>query len=125
MALPYPHHEENDMMRSMHSMWSKMYRQHQRFFQQSEPGHYAILSWTDNAATEYSYLIQRCSNIGCSDFANLPIGALANAAGYTDSTLTAGFGYTYRVIAVGASGSSAPSILHQLALITSLSMQQD
>lgn len=65
----------------------------------------AILSWTDIALDETSYVIERSSNNGA-NYSVLATRA-ANTIAYTDSTAKGGATYTYRVKAVNAAGSSA------------------
>jgi len=64
------------------------------------------LSWNDNAVDETGFQIERSTN-GVSF--NLAGTAGANAAGYTDSGLSAGTSYWYRVRAINAYGQSGYS----------------
>ena len=65
------------------------------------------LTWTDNSNNETGFEIERSPTAG-SSFTLLHT-TLANATGYTDTGLTAGTSYYYRVRAVNASGTSAYS----------------
>jgi fibronectin type 3 domain-containing protein len=54
------------------------------------------LTWTDNAADEAGFTIERCTGSGCGDFTEVArVGV--NAAGYADSGLNASTTYRYRV----------------------------
>jgi len=70
----------------------------------SSPSTSLSLSWRDNATTETSYQIDRSAD-GTSFVAISSVGA--NVQSFTDSGLSAGMAYYYRVRAVNASGSSA------------------
>lgn len=66
------------------------------------------LGWTDNSGNESGFVIERCANKNCTNFA--PIKQVsANIRTYTDTKFNAGTSYTYRVRAVNAGGSSAYS----------------
>ncbi len=60
------------------------------------------LSWTDNAATETGYKVERCTGSSCTNFAAIAV-LPANAAGHTDTSVTSRATYRYRVAAQSAS----------------------
>lgn len=66
----------------------------------------ARVRWTDNADNETSYRIERCLGAACTDFAEQTAGA-ANDTSFTDTGLTAGATYRYRVRARNGVGNSA------------------
>ena len=73
-------------------------------------GPQVLLSWLDNADTESSFIIERSDNGGA--FAMLTTVPTNNSTGkvsYTDTTVTAGITYDYRVAAINAAGISAYS----------------
>ncbi|MBI5141144.1 MAG: DUF2341 domain-containing protein [Nitrospirae bacterium] len=54
------------------------------------------LAWLDNSISETGFMIERCKNAGCSDFA--PVATTAgNATAYSDTGLDVGTTYNYRV----------------------------
>jgi subtilisin family serine protease len=66
------------------------------------------LSWQDNSSAEQAFMIERCAGVSCTNF------ALANVVGagvtsFTDSGLTPGTWYRYRVRAHRPRELSAPS----------------
>jgi hypothetical protein len=63
------------------------------------------LSWTDNAGNETGYRIERA--VGAKGTFLFLAQVAANVTTVTDSTITAGTTYRYRVRAFNASGSSA------------------
>ena len=66
------------------------------------------LSWSDNSSNEDGFEIERCEGSGCTTF--LSIGqAPANAAGFSNTALSGGTTYTYRVRAFNAGGGSGYS----------------
>ncbi len=66
------------------------------------------LSWTDSAANEEGFKIERCQGAGCSSFAQVAtVGA--NVTNYANTGLSAGTPYTYRVRAYNSGGNSAYS----------------
>jgi hypothetical protein len=65
------------------------------------------LAWTDNSANETGFKVERSANAG-GTWAQLTLTA-ANATTYSDSSLTCGTSYTYRVTATNAGGDSDPS----------------
>lgn len=66
------------------------------------------LSWVDNASTEAAYNVYRCTGSRCTP-STLVAALGANATTFTDTTVARGTRYTYRVRAVNAVGTSAPS----------------
>ena len=66
------------------------------------------LTWTDNSGDETGFKIERCSGAGCSAFT--PIATVgANVASYSNTGLTAGTSYSYRVRAYNDGGDSGYS----------------
>jgi carboxypeptidase T len=66
------------------------------------------LSWTDNATNESGYYIERCTGSKCTNFTRIAtVGA--NATSYSNTGLTAGTTYRYRVAAYNDYGLSAYS----------------
>jgi hypothetical protein len=64
------------------------------------------LGWSDNAANEAGYRIERCSGIGCSSFIEVAtVGA--DATGFTSTGLAMNSFYSHRVRAFNAAGTSA------------------
>ncbi len=66
------------------------------------------LAWTDIATTETEYQIERCSGVGCTNFASIATVAV-NAQVYSNTGLTAGLIFRYRVRAANLSGPSGYS----------------
>jgi hypothetical protein len=66
------------------------------------------LAWTDNATNETAQYLERCTGVGCTNFAQI-ISLPAGATNYADTGLTAGTSYSYRVRAHGTTGDSAYS----------------
>ena len=65
------------------------------------------LTWSDNATNETAYTIERCTE-GCTTFTQIAqVGA--NVTAYSNTGLTAGATYSYRVRASNAAGNSAYS----------------
>lgn len=64
------------------------------------------VTWTDNAANEASYRLERSVN-GGSFLLWIVLGA--NTTGYVDTAVTAGSTYSYRVVAANGVGYSTPS----------------
>ena len=63
------------------------------------------LTWTDSDNTEQGFKIERCTGVGCSDFAQIAtVGA--NVTSYSNTGLTASTSYSYRVRAYNAAGDS-------------------
>lgn len=66
------------------------------------------LSWTDHADNESGFKIERCQGSGCTNFSQIAtVGA--NVASYSNTGLTAGTAYTYRVKAYNTAGDSSYS----------------
>jgi len=66
------------------------------------------LSWTDNAGNESGFMIERCKNPNCTNFAQIAqIGA--NVTTFADTTVNKNTAYNYRVRAFNATGNSAYS----------------
>jgi hypothetical protein len=66
------------------------------------------LAWADSSPNESSFLVQRCSGNGCSNFA--PVGSVgANVTSYSDTTVSPGSTYEYRVLAHNTASTSLPS----------------
>src|SRR3989344_9006760 len=61
------------------------------------------LSWTDNATDETGFVIQRKTT---GDYSQISTVA-ANTTSFSDTGLTAGTTYTYRIYATGAEGDSS------------------
>lgn len=64
------------------------------------------LSWTDAASNETGFRIERCTGGACSDFAEVAVVA-ANATSHSDSTLTFGTLYRYRIRSYNGVANSA------------------
>jgi subtilisin len=63
------------------------------------------LAWTDNASDETGFKIERCTGVGCSDFAQIAtVGA--NVTSYSNTGLAASTSYSYRVQAYNTAGDS-------------------
>jgi len=66
------------------------------------------LRWNDNSSNETGFKIERCQGTGCGSFVQIAqVGA--NVTTYSNTGLSAGVSYTYRVRAYNASGNSAYS----------------
>ncbi len=64
------------------------------------------LTWIDGDASEQGFKIERCTNVGCSDFSQIAtVGA--NVTSYSNTGLTASTSYSFRVRAYNAAGDSA------------------
>jgi hypothetical protein len=63
------------------------------------------LTWTDNATNEDGYRIESCSGAACANFAQIGTVA-ANVNAFSNTGLTAGTSYSYRVRAHNAEGAS-------------------
>lgn len=63
------------------------------------------LAWTDNADNEDVFIVERCTGAACTNFAQIATAA-ANATSYSNTGLTAGTTYRYRVAANNAGGDS-------------------
>jgi tartrate-resistant acid phosphatase type 5 len=66
------------------------------------------LTWTDNANNETGFNIERCSGSGCSNFTQINQTG-ADVTSFSDSGLSAGTTYRYRVRAFNGSGNSGYS----------------
>jgi len=64
------------------------------------------LTWTDNAANEDGFRIQRCTGAGCTNFTQIAT-AGPNATSYSNTGLAGSTTYNYRVLAHNAGGESA------------------
>jgi hypothetical protein len=63
------------------------------------------LTWSDNANNESGFKVERCSGVGCSDFAQVAsVGA--NVTSYCNTELGASASYSYRVRAYNTGGDS-------------------
>jgi predicted phage tail protein len=66
------------------------------------------LNWLDNSSNETGFKIERCQSTGCSNFTQIAqVGA--NVKTYSNTGLSAGVSYSYRVRAYNAGGNSAYS----------------
>jgi hypothetical protein len=63
------------------------------------------LTWNDNANSETGFSIERCTGVGCNNFASVG-GVSANLKAYSDSTVVGNTTYSYRVAAYNLSGYS-------------------
>ena len=67
------------------------------------------LAWTDNATSEFWHAVERCAGAGCSGFVEIGRALGENGTGFRDTPLPSGATYTYRVRAVGFTGTSGYS----------------
>ncbi|MGV8847270.1 multicopper oxidase domain-containing protein [Tessaracoccus sp.] len=74
---------------------------------QAGPG--VVLTWQDNANNESGFVVERSADAGATFTTIATTGAAANTGTYTDTTPAIGTTYAYRVTAVNAAGTSAPS----------------
>jgi len=66
------------------------------------------LRWTDNSTNETGFKIERCQGSGCNSFAQITqVGT--NVTSYSNTGLSAGVSYSYRVRAFNTTGNSAYS----------------
>jgi hypothetical protein len=72
------------------------------------------LAWTDNAATETGYTVQRCVGSTCTDFVSI-VSLPANSVKYNDGSLSRSTTYRYRVYAESDTG---PSDFSNIAQVT-------
>ncbi|HKO98099.1 MAG TPA: fibronectin type III domain-containing protein [Pyrinomonadaceae bacterium] len=72
------------------------------------------LTWSDNSTSETGFYIERCTNLNCTSFTQIAQ-ATSNAATYSNSSLSAGVTYRYRIRAFNATGTSAYSNIAQAA----------
>ncbi len=68
-----------------------------------------MLNWQDNSSNEIGFYIERCEGAGCTSFTGLFGDTSANISTYTDSSVTSGTTYRYRVVAYNEGGYSAYS----------------
>jgi hypothetical protein len=68
----------------------------------------ASLSWTDNASNEDGFKVERCMGASCTNFTQIAQGG-PNVKTYSNSGLSAGTAYVYRVRAFNNNGDSAYS----------------
>jgi hypothetical protein len=85
----------------------------------STSGASAVLNWRDNSSNELGFYIERCEGAGCTSFMGLFGDTSANISTYTDSSVTSGTSYTYRVVAYNEGGYSAYSNIASIAVGTS------
>jgi len=75
-----------------------------------QAGPQVSLTWTDNATTETGFVVERCTGLNCTSFAQIATPGPRTATGsvtYVDTTVSATGTYSYQVKAVNATGSSA------------------
>jgi chitodextrinase len=72
----------------------------------SSSGASVLLNWQDNSTDEIGFYIERCEGAGCTDFQGLFGDTPANVTTFTDSSVTSGITYRYRVVAYNAGGYS-------------------
>ena len=66
-----------------------------------------VINWVDKSSSETGYQIQRCAGAACTTFADIPASPLqASVITYTDTGLTTGIVYRYRVRAISSTGNS-------------------
>jgi PKD repeat protein len=63
------------------------------------------LKWNDNSTSESSFRIERCQGSGCSNFVEVAFVG-ANVSSYSNTGLTSGTSYSFRVRAMNAAGGS-------------------
>ncbi len=63
------------------------------------------LTWTDNASSEEGFKIERCQGSGCTTFAQIATVA-ASMTTYSNTALTGGTSYSYRIRAYNTAGDS-------------------
>ncbi|HWQ33109.1 MAG TPA: fibronectin type III domain-containing protein, partial [Blastocatellia bacterium] len=66
------------------------------------------LAWTDNSNNEDGFKIERCQGSGCTNFAQIAT-VPAGTTSFSNTGLSSGTVYTYRVRAYNSSGDSAYS----------------
>jgi hypothetical protein len=72
------------------------------------PGARVRLTWSDRSADETHFAVERCTGRKCTAFTEVAR-VVAGTTAWTNTGLTPGQDYTYRVRAVNAAGMSAPS----------------
>jgi hypothetical protein len=75
----------------------------------AQAGPQVSLTWRDNATNETFFAVERCTGVGCTNFAQIAVPGPRNNTGnvtYVDATVAIGNTYQYRVKAVNAGGSS-------------------
>ncbi|HEY6073354.1 MAG TPA: PKD domain-containing protein [Anaerolineales bacterium] len=75
-----------------------------------------VLTWQDNSSNELGFYIERCEGAGCTSFTGLFGDTSANISTYTDSLVTSGTTYRYRVVAYNEGGYSAYSNIASIAV---------
>ncbi len=78
-----------------------------------------LLSWRDNSTNETGFIVERCSGVSCSAFAQIATTAQHTSVGsvtYTDGTVVSGGSYTYRVKAINGGMSSPYSNLKSVSV---------
>ena len=78
-----------------------------------------VLNWQDNSSSEIGFYIERCEGAGCTSFTGLFGDTSANISTYTDSSVTSGTTYRYRVVAYNEGGYSAYSNIASIVAGTS------
>ena len=81
---------------------------------QAISAHQIELQWNDQSDNETGFLIERCADAGCSNFTQVGATA-ANITSFSDTDLTAGTSYSYRV---RATNGSSVSVYSELASAT-------
>lgn len=66
------------------------------------------LTWADNSTDESGFYIERCAAVSCTNFTQIAQSG-ANTTAYSNSPLSAGVTYRYRIRAFNAAGTSAYS----------------
>ncbi len=77
-----------------------------------QSGPQVSLTWKDNATNETGFAIMRCTGAGCTVFAQIATAGPKSNTGnvtFVDTTVQFGNSYSYQVVAVNGTGSSAPS----------------
>ncbi|MFN0098938.1 MAG: fibronectin type III domain-containing protein [Gemmatimonadaceae bacterium] len=77
----------------------------------------ARLTWIDNSNSEVGFYVDRCTGLGCSDFAVID-STLTNDRSYQASGLVSGSSYTFRIRAFNAAGASAATNLATTNIVT-------
>ncbi|MCU1284061.1 MAG: Protein sidekick-2 [Acidobacteriales bacterium] len=82
------------------------------------------LSWTDNSASETSFSLERCTGSGCTSFAQIAT-PVTNATSYSDTGLTPGTSYVYRMRAVNINDSPMYSAYSGSVTVTTPNVPAD